>query len=149
MEEPIDLHLVFEDRYNEIVPPLLDWMAARFQEHYRDWKDSARQDQIYMDFVSACVDVISQMGSKHGETYYYSPKYIGYLIDDIFLPHIEEDLKEYRAAFYKDIYRLRSIDATPFETDEECAVRIFSKLQPELDEQRRLCETSSFVWDPP
>lgn len=129
------------------MPPLVDWMASKFQEHYRDWKDPVRQNHLYMEFVSAYEDTISQVGSKYGETYDYTPDDLSYIIDNWTLRFIEINLKEYKAAFYKDIYRLRPIDATPFETDEECAERIFSKLQPVLDQILLDFECSDFQYD--
>lgn len=147
MDYTHDLESAFQCRYNDIMPPLFDWMAARFQEHYSDWKDRARQDQICMAFASVCVDVFSQVESKHGEAYFVHHHTISEIRDFVIFPYIEQSLKDYTAAFYKDIYRPRSIDATPFETDEECAERIFSKLQPELNKRRLRFETAIFDWE--
>ena len=147
MKETIDLISAYSIRFTDIMPLVVDWMAARFQEHYRDWKDPARQDQLRVALESAFVDIVSQVGRKYGETYDYTPEHLSYIIDGWMLLFIERDLKEYKAAFYKDIYRLRSIDATPFETDEECAVRIFSKLQPELDEAISAYDNCVFQYD--
>lgn len=136
MNEPIELDDALESRFNDVMPPLFDWMAAKFQKHYRDWDDATRQNLLSMAFVKECGSILTEVERLHSETYIYTPVEFVEHINAYTMPQILDDLEDYTAKFYKEYNAPHSIDATPFETDEERVGQIFCKLEPILDEKR-------------